>query len=235
MRPYRMRNFAAHAQSLQTLIDTDYWSVTSIVEDGHQYWRTFFTYNGDHQAQPMYIAVYQDAVLAESYLRTFHMQYLQLRRWAWGISDFAYVVRQSLKNREIAWSNKLLQIWRLFEGHFSWATAPLILTFAAWLPLYLNSKFANESLLAHQLPIIASRIMNVAMIGLFVTIVISLISLPPRPPRYRRTRFVWMVLQWIMMPIIAIVFSAFAAIDAQTRLMIGKYQDFRVTEKAVKK
>lgn len=233
MRPRHLRNFAAHAQSLKALIDTDYWSVTSIVEDGHQYWRTYFTYDGDHEVLPLFTPVYQDAVLAKGYLRTFRQQYIQLRRWAWGACEFAFVVTKSMENPRIPLTEKIAQTWRLFEGHFSWATSPLILTFVAWLPLFLNRRF-SEQLLAHELPVIASRILTLAMLGLIATVFISLLSLPPKPPRYHRARFITMVLQWIMLPVVAIVFGAFAAIDAQTRLMIGRYLDWRVTEKAVK-
>jgi hypothetical protein len=56
-RPHRLRNFASHAQSMQTLLDTDFWSVTSPVEDGHQYWRTYFTYDGDHTVEPLFIPI----------------------------------------------------------------------------------------------------------------------------------------------------------------------------------
>ncbi|HSX14556.1 MAG TPA: hypothetical protein VLE72_01430 [Candidatus Saccharimonadales bacterium] len=233
MRPHLLRNFAAHAQGLQALIDIDYWHLTSIVEDGHQFWRSYFRYGGDHQVVPVFVPVHQDAVLAKTYLKTFKGQYVQLRRWAWGISDFPYVVRNSIKNTSIPITEKIQQIFRLIEGHFSWATAPLILTFVAWLPLYLNRNFAQE-LLAHQLPIIASRILSLAMIGLMVTVVISLISLPPRPARYRPTKRVAMLFQWLLLPLTAIFFSAFAAIDAQTRLMLGRYLDWKVTEKATK-
>jgi cellulose synthase/poly-beta-1,6-N-acetylglucosamine synthase-like glycosyltransferase len=233
VRPKRMRNFAAHAQSLKALIDTDYWSVTTIVEDGHQYWRTYFTYEGDHEVVPIYTPVYQDAVLAEGYWRTFKSQYLQLRRWAWGVSDFSYVLSSFAKQRRIKFSEKVVQMWRLFEGHFSWATAPLILTFVAWLPLFLNRDFYETSL-AHNLPVIASRILTIAMVGLVVTIFISMLSLPPKPPGYKRTRTFWMLAQWVLLPVVTIVFSAFAAIEAQTRLMVGRRLDFNVTEKAVR-
>lgn len=234
MRPHRLRNFAAHAQSLQALIDTDFWSVTTIVEDGHQFWRTYFTYDGDHQVVPVFTPIYQDAVLADTYPKTFKVQYLQLRRWAWGVSDFQYVVRESIRNRRIAWSDKGVQIFRLFEGHFSWATAPLILTFVAWLPLYLNPQ-APSDILTHNLPVITSYILRISMVGLLVTIFISLILLPPRPARYRRIRSLGMVAQWALLPVTTLVFSSLAAIDSQTRLMFGRYLGFYVTDKAVKK
>lgn len=234
MRPNRMRNFAAHAQGLGPLIETDYWSVTTIVEDGHQYWRSYFAFDGDHRVVPLYTPVYQDAVLADTYLRTFKVQYLQLRRWAWGVTDIPYVIKESIRNKRAPRGDKLVQLGRLIEGHFSWATAPLIVTFVAWLPLYLNSDF-SDNILAHQLPIITSRIMTVALIGLFITIALSLISLPPRPARYKRRRHIGMLLQWVLVPFTSIIFSAAAALDSQTRLMFGKYLEFFVTEKGTRK
>lgn len=233
MRPHRLRNFAAHAQSLRALLDTDFWSVTTIVEDGHQYWRSYFTYDGDHEVVPMYVPVFQDAVLADTYIQTFKVQYQQLRRWAWGVSDFSYVVRNAIRNKNIRRLEKIVQVWRQFEGHFSWATAVLTVTFVAWLPLFLNQGF-SENILAHQLPQIASRLMNVATLGLIVTVAISMISLPPRPDRYGPRRSLGMLLQWGLLPITSIFFSSVAALDAQTRLMLGKSLDFQVTDKSRK-
>ncbi|HVE80768.1 MAG TPA: glycosyltransferase family 2 protein [Candidatus Dormibacteraeota bacterium] len=234
MRPHRLRNFAAHAQSLRALIDTDYWSVTTIVEDGHQYWRSYFTFDGDHQVVPLFVPIYQDAVLADTYMQTFKVQFRQLRRWAWGVSDFSYVVCNAIRNKNIKLLDKLIQIGRLLEGHFSWATAALLISFVAWLPLVLNYEF-SQTVLAHQLPIIASRIQNVAMVGLIITVAISMISLPPRPARYGKRRSLAMILQWSLLPITSVVFGSFAAINSQTRLMFGRYLDFQVTEKSRRK
>jgi hypothetical protein len=234
MRPHRLKNFAAHAQPLAALIATDYWSVTTIVEDGHQFWRTYFTFDGDHEVVPVFTPIFQDAVLANTYLKTFKVQFLQLRRWAWGVSDFSFVVRNSITNKNIPWSSKLPHIGRLFESHFSWATAPMILTFVAWLPLYLNYQFSFTPL-AHTLPIITSRILTLASISIVITIFISLISLPPKPKRYRKTRFLGMLGQWVLLPVTSMCFASFAAINAQTRLMFGRYLEFYVTEKATKK
>ncbi len=233
-RPHRLRNFSSHAQSLQTLIDTDYWNVRSIVEDGHQFWRTYYRYEGDHQAIPIYIPVYQDAVLANSYFRTFRAQFKQLRRWAWGSSDISYVFVSNLRHKKINWATKWWYFLRLFEGFFTWATAPLILAFGAWIPLLLNSDFSNQ-VIAHQLPVLASYIQTVAMVGAIATLLVSLATLPPRPARYRRHRHLAMIFQWGLLPFVAIGMHSVAALNAMTRLMLGKYLEFDVTEKAVKK
>ncbi len=234
-RPHRLRNFAAHAQGLQTLIDTDFWSVTTVVEDGHQYWRTYFAYDGDHRVIPMYVPIYQDAIEGRTYRQAFKAQFVQLRRWAWGVSDFAYAVREAVKNKRAPFGDKFLQIGRLLEGHVSWATAPLVLAYYAWLPLLLNPAFKNQ-VLAHQLPVIASRVLTFASVGIVATIWVSLLLLPPRPKHHKRSRRIWMLLQWVLLPITTVAFGAFAALNAQTRLMLGKYLgEFDVTEKGTKK
>ncbi len=39
-------------------------------------------------------------------------------------------------------------------------------------------------------------------------------------------------LQWILLPLVGLLFSNLPALDAQTRLMTGRYLEYRVTEKA---
>ncbi|MBA3757888.1 glycosyltransferase family 2 protein [Candidatus Saccharibacteria bacterium] len=233
MRPHSLRNFSAHAQPMAALIDTDFWSVRTIVEDGHQYWRTYFRYDGRHEVYPIFVPVYQDAVLASSYRKTLKAQFIQLRRWAWGASDISYVAYMGFMRKNNIPRHKLMaKFLRLLEGHVSWSTAPLILALAALVPFFLNP----ESYLANQLPQVASRLQTVAMAGILVTLYLSMRNLPPKPERYRKHRTVWMMLQWIYLPVTSIVFSASAAIYSQTRLMLGLYLGtFDVTEKAVKK
>lgn len=230
MRPHIIRNFSAHAQSMRTLLDTDYWSVRTIVEDGHQFWRTYFRYDGRHDVYPLYLPIYQDAVLSNTYLKTLKAQFVQLRRWAWGASDVAYVAEKGFFT-----PNKLpkLDLWfkflRLLEGHVSWATAPLILALAAFIPAQIDP----ENFAANQLPLIASRIQTIALAGILVTLTLSLKMLPPKPLRYKRHRTLFMVLQWGLLPITTILYNSLSALYSQTRLMFGKYLDkFDVTDKA---
>ncbi len=231
LRPHMLRNFSSHAQSMQALIDTNFWSVRTIVEDGHQFWRTYFRYDGKHQVYPVFLPIYQDAVLAGSFFKTLKMQFVQLRRWAWGASDIAYVAEKGFftKNK-VPKLDLCLKFLRLLEGHISWSTAPLVLAFAAFIPVLFNP----EDYAANQLPFIASRIQTIAMGGIIATMFLSLKALPPKPERYKRHRSLFMMLQWVYLPFTTIVYNSLSAVYSQTRLMLGKYLGkFDVTEKAV--
>ncbi len=233
LRPHMIRNFSSHAQSMAALIDTDFWSVRTIVEDGHQFWRTYFRYDGRHEVYPIYVPIYQDAVLSHSYRKTLKAQFIQIRRWAWGCSDIAYVWTKAYRApNKIRKFDKLAKLARLTESHLSWATAPLILAFAAFIPILFNP----EDIAANQLPKVVSNIQTVAMIGLVITMFLSFKSLPPKPERYKRHHSLFMVLQWALLPITTILFNASAALTSQTRLFLGKYLDkFDVTDKAIRK
>lgn len=231
LRPHILRNFSAHAQSMQAIIDTNFWSVRTIVEDGHQFWRTYFRYDGMHEVYPIFLPIYQDAVFAGTIRKTLKAQFIQLRRWAWGASDIAYVAEKGFFTKNnVPKLDMTFKLLRLIEGHISWATAPLILAFSAFLPLLFNP----QDYAANQLPVIASRIQTIAMLGILTTLYLSLKTLPPKPKRYKRHRTLFMVLQWVYLPITGIVYSSFASLNSQTRLMFGWYLGkFDVTTKAV--
>lgn len=233
MRPHTLRNFAAHSQSMDALVEMDFWSTRSIVEDGHQYWRSYFHFNGNYSVIPIYVPIYQDAVLSDTYGRTLKAQFKQLRRWAYGASDIPYVAdRLFTKRRNVPFGEGLARWVRLVDGHVTLASTSILVTIGGWIPLLVNSQ-AARNIAAHQLPEVISGVQRVAMIGLLVTVFLGFKMLPPRPARYKRRRSLWMILQWALMPVTAIVYSAASAFNAQTHLFLGKYLDkFDVTEKA---
>jgi hypothetical protein len=209
IRPHMIRNFSSHAQCLQSLIDTDYWSVRTVVEDGHQFWRTYFRYEGRHEVYPLYLPIYQDAVISSTYWKTLKAQFVQLRRWAYGASDVAYVAEKGFftPNQVNRW-DLVTKFGRLLEGHVSWATSPMILAFAGFIPLLINP----DSIAANQLPFLVSRIQTLAMLGLFVTVYLSLRLLPPRPKRYKPHRTVFMLLQYILFPVTTILYNGMSGL-----------------------
>ena len=179
--------------------------------------------------------IYQDAVSAGSIRKTISEQFKQLRRWAYGASDVPYVAYTGFfKKNSVPKIDLLFKLLRLIEGHVSWATSALILLFGALVPVYINPG-AKETIIANQLPDIASRIQQVALVGIFATLFLSIKLLPPRPERYGRWRYIPMGLQWLLMPFTSIIFASTAALNSQTRLMFGKYLDvFDATIKVVK-
>lgn len=233
-RPHMLRNFASHSQGLAALMDTDFWSTRTIVEDGHQFWRSYFRYDGHYNVTPIFVPIYQDAVMSEKLTRTLHAQYVQLRRWAYGASDIPYVAeRVFTRKRTAPFWDAFLKFIRLVDSHISWASAPFILLLGAFAPLFLSSE-SSRSIVAHQLPSIASGIQQVALVGLVIIIVLSFRMLPERPKTYTWRRNVSMLLQWVLAPILGIAYSSAASLYSQTRLLFGKYLDkFDVTEKVV--
>jgi hypothetical protein len=223
VRPYRMRTFAAHTQSLKTLLVTDFWSNKTIVEDGHQYWRTYFAYNGDHEMVGLQIPVYQDCVMAETFLTTLKNQYLQRRRWAWGISDFPYIVKNFIRHSEISFGEKFIQTFRHFGGSISWSTATFLIAFA-WVPLIFNQSF-QDTVLAHNVSIFSSNMLRLAWVGIFANMWLYFTMLPPLPDYKKKRDYIGMMAQWLIAPVVSIFFSSLPALDSQTRLMFGRYLD----------
>lgn len=231
IRPHMLRNFSSHAQSMASLIVTDFWSVRTVVEDGHQYWRSYFAFDGDYRVYPVDVPIYQDAVLTDSYTKTLKAQFIQLRRWTYGASDIAYVVEKGFftKNK-VPKMGLISRTLRAIEGHVTWAAGPILVLVGGFIPALVSP----QNLAANELPLIVSRIQTVALVFGLSAVFICLKTLPPKPARYRRHRSLFMILQWVYLPITTIVYNSFAAYYSQTRLMFGKYMDkFDVTEKAV--
>lgn len=235
MRPHALRNFASHSQPLAALVAMNFWSKRTIVEDGHQFWRSLFFFKGKYEVVSIKIPIYQDAVMEETLWKTLKAQFVQLRRWDYGASDVAYVgVRLLDKNkRTIPFLELFPKFMRLLDGHVTLAAMAPIVTFGGWVPLIMNHY--SRAVVTHNLPNIMSTIQMVASIGLMLTILVSLRMLPKRPKKYTFWRSVMMVLQWLLIPIISIVYQSITAFYSQTRLMMGNYMEkFDATKKVVK-
>ena len=237
MRPHVLRNFASHSQPLQALEAMDFWSKRTIVEDGHQYWRSLFFFSGDYSVLPIRIPIYQDAVIDETLWKTIKAQFVQVRRWYYGASDVAYVGSRLFVKRE----NRIMPFWKLFpkfwrllDGHITLAILAPIVAFGGWVPMIMN--ISAHSMVAYNLPNIVSVVETFASIGLIVSVLVSFKMLPKRPAKYKKGKNILMVLQWVLMPITSILYQSLAAFYAQTRLMLGLYMEkFDVTKKVVKK
>ena len=227
-----MVTFSSHSEPFDTLVKVDFWPVNMISEDSIIYWKCFTYYNGDYKVKPIYLPISLDAVLAPNYWGTIVNQYKQKRRWAYGIENFPIIMRAIGPNKKISFWKKFKVAFEMLEGHHSWATAPFILAILGWLPLIFGGEEFNQSVLAHNLPFFTRYLMTIAMFGLAISMSLSFLLMPPKPEKYSRWKYLYMILQWVLVPITAPFLGALPSIDSQTRLLLGKYfGEFWVTEK----
>ncbi len=230
VRDYRLITFSTHAMSLKTLVDIDYWCTSIVNEDSRQFFRAYFHYKGKFRVIPLFMPIYMDAVFVQNLKGTISNLYYQQQRWAYGVEHFPYIVLESARQKTIPLTSRLALIGRAFEGAFSWSTASFFITFVGWLPLLLNKSF-NDHIVASNFPIVTQILLSLTWVGTVITAYATIKLLPVRPGDKKLTHTLTMILQWILIPFTAIFFGAIPGLDAQTRLMLGKYMGFRVTEK----
>jgi hypothetical protein len=229
--PEKLISFSSYSTTLRMVHEVGYWATDAIPEDSRFYWKSYFTYGDRFRAVPLFIPIYGDAVRARSYWRSLMTQYVQARRWAWGVTDIPYVVQNAIRHSEIPLLSRVWRILNLFWEHISWAIGPFVITFGTVIPLVLNPAF-GQTILGQNLPIYASTMLTMALLALGVMIYIENSIVPKRPAVWGWFPRLMSYAQWIGLPIIGILFSNLPALDAQTRLLTGRYLEYRVTEKA---
>jgi len=234
-RPEKLITFSSHSMSFKALVDVDFRQTNVVSDDSRIFWQCFFKYNGDYRVIPLYCPISMDANVAPTFLGTIKNVYLQQRRWAYGVGDIPYFLFGFLRNKKIPFSKKLSLGFTLFETHWSWATTSIVVFFLGWLPIILGGDAFRQTLISYNLPIFTRNILTVAMIGLVGSAYFSILLLPPKPLQLGRKKYLILILEWFLLPLIMIFFTSFPALEAQTRLILGKYLGFWPTPKIRKK
>ena len=230
-RPERLATFSSHSMSFKALVEMDYWHTNIVSEDSRIFWQSLLFYDGDYRVVPLHYPISMDANVALTFWKTAKNVYKQQRRWGWGVENVPYVLFGFLKNKKIPFAKKMFFSFNHLEGFWAWATNSFILFLLGWLPPLLGGKEFGSSVLAHNLPYVTRIIMTLAMFGLITSAIISTSLLPPRPPDHHFRKYFWMILQWALVPVTIIFFGSIPGLEAQTRLMFGRYMSFWVTPK----
>jgi hypothetical protein len=230
-RPERLATFSSHAIIFDTLYRVGYWQKNMVSEDSRIFWNCFMKFDGDYEVIPMSYPVSMDANLAPAFWQTLKNIYKQQRRWSWGSENVPYVIFNFIKNKKIPLRTKIRMSLIQIEGFWSLSTNPILIFLLGWLPVFIGVGQYRLSILAYNLPTITRDIMFVTMFGLLVSAYIAFTLLPKQKDGTSRLGASWMILQWILVPITITVFGAIPALDAQTRLFLGRYMGFWVTPK----
>ena len=236
-RSEKLTTYSSHSTPAKSFFDVGY-PANVVSDDSRIFWRAYLYYNGNYRVVPIYYMVSMDAVMAKNSWRTIVNQYKQQKRWAWGCSEIPYMMFGFLNNKEIPRRFKISHLYTVIDGFWSWATAALLLFLLGWLPILLGGHKFNFSVLSFNLPILTSQIMTISMVGMFISAILSTMLLPPVPKTMkwyvRWFKISTVFLQWVFLPITLIIFGSAPCLDAQIRLMLGKYMGFWVTEKVRK-
>ncbi len=223
--------FSSHSMSFKAIMDCGGHSKDIVSEDSRIFYQCWLRYNGDYEVTPLYIPVSMDTVRDDSWWRSLKNLYLQQRRWAWGTEHIPYLLWQFHKNKTIPWTKKVAILFHEWEGKWSWAVVAILITIVGRLPLWVAGNEVRQSALFFNAPNILEVLMTLAMLGLLVSAVMSMLILPGRPGNQPRHRYLFMVLQWLLLPVSLVFFSSLPCLDAVTHLMFGKYLGFNVSVK----
>lgn len=150
------------------------------------------------------------------------------------MENFPFVVEGFIKNKNISLLNKLRRSFQLLESHVTWAVWAVILVIVGPLPILFGGTFFSQTAIAYNLPKITGLLFKFTLLTSLTWIFLSWTILPPRPKGISWFKYVWLVLEWIFVPFIILIIGSLPAIDAQTRLMLGKYMEFNSTLKGNK-
>jgi len=224
-------NFASLSINMQSLIDTGLWIPNKVNDDAGFYWKAYYHFNGDYKVIPHFLPLSADAVQDVSLLKTFQNQYLQLKRWAYGVEHIPFIFKQFFTKKDLDFWDKTDKLTFIIWSYFKWGTLALFITFGGLFIPLINPSYAT-SVVYYNLSVVSSWILTAAFIGLFSTIFFNEKIAPPRPKDWGLIQRIWSYIQWVLVPIILVSITTLPAIDAQTSLMLKRYLEFRVTNKA---
>lgn len=120
------------------------------------------------------------------------------------------------------------------DSHITWAVWAIIMFLIGPLPLLFGGTFFRQMAIGYNLPKITRLLFNFTLITSLVWIILSRTTLPARPKDVSRIKSLAMILQWLIVPFVILILGSTPALDAQTRLMLGRYMQFNPTEKIKK-
>jgi hypothetical protein len=226
----RLINAQNYSLSFKLLDEVDYWDPDKIPEDWGIFFKAYYKKRGQVEVEPIYLPLHADAPQSTSFLKTIKNQYEQYKRWAWGVSDDPWIIKNYLLTPGVPFWDKTMRLMFAIWAHFMWPVNWFVITLGLTLPSLLNPDFARTAL-GYTVPRLSSFVLTVALLFLLVMIVIDNIYKPKRPKEFPLWRALLVPFEFVLMPITGFFFSALPGLDAHTRLMLGKYLEYRVTEK----
>ncbi|MHB8575563.1 MAG: glycosyltransferase family 2 protein [Dehalococcoidia bacterium] len=221
---------STYSLSFRMADDVGYWDVDVIPEDWHMFLKCFFSFRGEVEVEPIFLPTGNDAVECSSYVGSLKMAYIQHRRHAWGSSDVPYALAQSAAHPEIGLRRKTRRLVALAGNHLIWATHWFILSLG-WIMPHVVARLFGHTSTPLWLPAGARILLWLCLVPYVSMFFIDRRLRPAKPAGWSAWRTGIDVLWWALLPVTSFIFSTVPALDAQTRLALGKRLEYRVTAK----
>ena len=147
------------------------------------------------------------------------------------MENLPIVIRGFLQAVRIPLRKKISYSYKLFDAFISWSTWSFLLAFISWLPTVFAGREFASSTIYYTVPRIRVAIFSLASVGMLICMALSILLLPKARLKRKSLTLIMHLLEWPAIPFTILVLSALPALDAQTRLMRGKYLEFWVTDK----
>jgi cellulose synthase/poly-beta-1,6-N-acetylglucosamine synthase-like glycosyltransferase len=226
----RLINTSNYSLSFKLLHEVDYWDADKIPEDWGIFFKSYYKKRGGVEVEPLYLPIYADAAQSTSFIKTIKNQYEQRKRWAWGVSDDPWIIKNYFLTPGVPFLEKTMRLLYVLQAHFLWPVHWFVITLGLQIPILINPRFARTTL-GYTVPKLSSFVLTISLIFLGVMLIIDKIYKPEKPEHFPAWRAMLSPLEFFLMPIAGFFFSALPGLDAHTRLMLGKYIEYRVTEK----
>lgn len=221
---------STYSTNLWLLEQVGFWDTDVIPEDWHIWLQAFFKFGEKVKTIPIYLPVSADAVTAKGILKTFKNRYEQERRWAWGASDIPYAVKRSFETPHISPVVKLRKLLLLVETHLFWPTAFFILTLSSSIPPLVNPVF-KRTVMGFVLPKLSSLILTISSFLLVFVLYFDHKMREKIAVKTKIRNLPLLFVQWYFLPLVSFIFASLPALEAHTRLLLGKKIEYKVTEK----
>jgi len=227
---HRLVTQSTYSLSWKAVSAVNFWDLDVIPEDSHMCFKVMFHFGRRVKVRPIFLPVYADAAEGSTLRRTLANQYNQILRWAWGVSDIPYVALGAARARDLPWYVRVMRIVWYVEEHLMWPSHWFLLTLGGLIPRLINPTYAHSQLGLWQSSLI-SAILGLTAPCLVLVIFIDWRLRPQHPDGEDPIDVLVGWASFALLPVIGLALCALPALDAHTRLLLGRRLEYRVTEK----
>jgi hypothetical protein len=226
----KLFSFSNYSASLSMIDKIGYWDTDVIPEDYRIFFKAFFKLGGRVEVEPVFLPSMADAPESTTVWKTLVNDYQQKKRWAWGVSDLPLFLEMYAKNLKGSFLNKTMRIAKVLEQHLLWPVNWFVITVGATAASFINHNFARTTI-GFMLPRLTSGLMSVTLVFLAIMLAVDALQRPAKPSEVAWWKPFLAPFEFVLMPVVGFFFGALPGLDAHTRLMLGKYLEYRITEK----